>query len=270
MVKSRSRKSGTEQYYTPTRIIPNLLQTLDLYQYQKIIEPSAGTGNFLQFLPQNKTLAYDIEPKHPQIIEQDFLKVDELFPPSTLVIGNFPFGRACSLAVKFFNHSANLGATTIASILPKSFRKWSIINRLDANFHLSVDQDLSIDYVDDKGIPISSKGKLNTVWQIWHRQEFLRDKIVVPDHNLIWKSPIETADVAICLFGRNFGQVFDLSKQPQYRVPNTTRGFFQVSDAEIIDHLYDLDYAKFALNVSFTPALSIQEIRFLLNKSLDI
>ena len=37
----------------------------------RIIEPSAGDGAFLGFI--NVDLAYDIEPKHPDVVGQDFL-----------------------------------------------------------------------------------------------------------------------------------------------------------------------------------------------------
>lgn len=54
-----------------------------------------------------------------------------------LTVGNPPF----SLAIKFFNHSAEF-SNVIAFIIPKTFRKISIQNKLNLNFHLVSDIDI--------------------------------------------------------------------------------------------------------------------------------
>lgn len=79
---------------------------------------------------------------------------------------------------------------------------------------------------------------------------------------------MELAAVAICLFGSNVGQVIDLYEQPEYRTKNTTRGFFSISQPCTVDILKTLDYNRFAYNTTYTPALSIHEIRYLLNEKL--
>lgn len=56
------------------------------------------------------------------------------------VVSNPPFGFACALAVQFFNHCAELGAETIAFVIPKTFRKASVANKLDENYKLVVDK----------------------------------------------------------------------------------------------------------------------------------
>ena len=40
----------------------------------EILEPFAGAGNLFDYLPEAKWVGYDIEPKHPDVIEQDTLK----------------------------------------------------------------------------------------------------------------------------------------------------------------------------------------------------
>lgn len=40
----------------------------------EILEPFAGAGNLFDYLPNSKWAGYDIEPKHPDVIEQDTLK----------------------------------------------------------------------------------------------------------------------------------------------------------------------------------------------------
>ena len=40
----------------------------------EILEPFAGAGNLFDYLPEAKWAGYDIEPKHPDVIEQDTIK----------------------------------------------------------------------------------------------------------------------------------------------------------------------------------------------------
>lgn len=263
MVKSRERKSGLEQYYTPTdtaeylvgvcrSIIPN-------FDSLSKIEPSAGNGSFLNLLTNCK--GYDIEPNHPDVIQKDYLTGETV--KADVVIGNPPFGRACSLATKFINRAAYSEAKYIAFILPKSFRKWTIINRIDLSFHLIHDKELDVNYVDNDGQLINSSGKLNTVFQIWRRSAKLREKIVVEDRGIIKKVSAEEANAVITLFGRNCGTVFTGQLPP----PTTCLGFFKVRE-DVLPLLKDLEYSRFFNNVSFTPALSISEIRYLIHEKL--
>lgn len=264
MVKSRERKSGLEQYYTPTETSKHLIDVCrsiipDFDDLSKI-EPSAGNGSFLNQLTNCK--GYDIEPNHPNIIKKDYLTGKIL--KGDVVIGNPPFGRACSLATKFVNRAADSDAKYIAFILPKSFRKWTIVNRIDLNFHLIHDEELKINYVDNSGLPINTSGKLNTVFQIWRRSAKARDKIVVEDRGLIKKASVEEANAVITLFGRQCGTVFT-NTLPE---PTTCLGFFKVRE-DVLPLLHALEYSRYYNNVSFTLALSISEIRHLLHEKLD-
>ena len=48
-------------------------------------------------------------------------------------LGNPPFGKNCSLAIKFFNKAAEF-ADLIAFIIPRTFKRISIQNKLNLNF----------------------------------------------------------------------------------------------------------------------------------------
>ena len=101
------------------------------------LEPSAGNGAFYELLPPNR-LGFDIrESQNPEIIIKDFLKLPvEYFTSKfnhVVTIGNPPFGKNSSLAVKFFNHCAEF-SECIAMVLPKTFLKSSIQNRLNLYF----------------------------------------------------------------------------------------------------------------------------------------
>ena len=59
----------------------------------------------------------------------------------SVVIGNPPYGKNSSLAVKFLNKASEL-SDTVHMILPRTFRKPSVINRINPNLHLVSDKDV--------------------------------------------------------------------------------------------------------------------------------
>ena len=132
--KSGGQKHTLDKFYTKPDIAKQCLKMLPLGQYGIIIEPSAGNGSFSNQIPNVK--AFDTSPEHPSIIKQDWLLYEQVRSEKrTLVVGNPPFGQQNSLAVQFFNHAAGF-ADTIAFILPLSFMKESLQNKLDNNFRL--------------------------------------------------------------------------------------------------------------------------------------
>ncbi len=80
----------------------------------------------------------DIEPQNISIIQQDYLEFNpdmKILGDNVLVIGNPPFGRQSSLAIKFISKSAKY-AKKIAFVLAKSFKKESMISKLDKHVFL--------------------------------------------------------------------------------------------------------------------------------------
>jgi len=109
-----------------------------------IIEPSAGNGSFFKSLNNMdcKKYYFDIAPENHQIVAQDFLKYTLLKKNYKIhVIGNPPFGKQSSTAVKFIQHAASF-ADSISFILPKSFRKESLKSKVPLNFHLMHEEEL--------------------------------------------------------------------------------------------------------------------------------
>ena len=129
------RKINLEQFFTTEENAKFCLSKIDLKAYDLIIEPSAGSGSFSNLVD---CIAFDIEPKNDKIIKQNYLELEtsEYINKKVLVVGNSPFGRQSSLAIKFINKSAEF-ADTIAFILPKSFKKESLINKLDKYLFLT-------------------------------------------------------------------------------------------------------------------------------------
>jgi predicted RNA methylase len=157
-------KTELDQFYTNpltakklTSIFTEKLKKLD-YQKINFLEPSAGTGNFLEAIREisknnsfisKKMLAFDIEPKSDKenIIKTNFLKVPltkylkKEKRKNWVVIGNPPFGKKGKLALNFVNKSAKY-IDTIGFILPLTFRRWSIQSKINKDLQLIYDINL--------------------------------------------------------------------------------------------------------------------------------
>lgn len=112
-----------DKFYTQKEVAKECIDLVpELDSYDLIIEPSAGSGSFSS---QLNCIAYDIEPESEGIIAQDWFTTSPIANKHILVIGNPPFGSRSSLAKAFIRHSQNIGAETIAFILPDTFSKLS-------------------------------------------------------------------------------------------------------------------------------------------------
>ena len=132
--------------------------------YALVVEPSAGTGAFLDHLPADRRVGLDVVPGHPEVRAADFLAWRP--PPGTgpvLTIGNPPFGQRGALAVRFLAHACSF-SDTVAFILPRSFNKWTFANRVDPWFGLAGSFDCD-GFVDAAGRALS----VRTVFQVWQR-----------------------------------------------------------------------------------------------------
>lgn len=142
-------------YETLLRVFPSI-------ESSTFLEPSAGSGAFLPYLP--RYVAYDIAPEAPNIIRQDFLQLKPSEQHYT-IIGNPPFGKRSKLAIEFFNHCAKFG-DVIAFILPISFLKWSVQKQLNSDFKLAFYQLLEPESFTANNQPYS----VRCVFQIWARE----------------------------------------------------------------------------------------------------
>lgn len=263
------RVTGKEQYYTPRELAGLLVSKVERlvsdFSSRTVVEPAGGTGAFVEAAKSfgaKKVLSVDIEPKHSDVSKANYLEAS-LKLRDAITISNPPFGRNNSLSIPFFNRAAD-HSEYIAFIVPRSWRKWSVINRLDRRFHLVHDEDLSIDYVDDTNELISEKNNLKTCFQIWQRKEILREIVKVEDQGFVTKVKPEEADVALTVFGFSCGKV----NTDFERKSNTTRMFLKLNHPKALNALQTADFARFSKNTAYTEALSFQEINFLLNESL--
>lgn len=229
------------------------------------IEPAGGTGAIVEAAWDRGVtdlVSFDIEPRHPRVDQGDFLQ-QHLHVSDAVTVSNPPFGRNNSLSIPFFNHAARF-SEAVTFIVPRSWRKWSVINRLDRAFHLVADEDLSINYVDEHGHDAYARNNLRTCVQVWRRGDVAREVVRVADRGVVSKCRVADADVALTMFGFSCGTV--ATDFPRHTI--TTQLYLQLGHPRALEALKGVDYSRFFNNVAFTQALSLQEVNYLLNEYL--
>jgi predicted RNA methylase len=264
-----TRVTGKEQYYTPKplalELVEHIENVLGSLAGKTILEPAGGTGAFIDAVQAKgvaNVISFDIEPLHELVSLGDFLE-QEIKESNLITVSNPPFGRNNSLSIPFFNHAVKV-SDAICFIVPRSWRKWSVTNRLDLGFELALDLDIDIDYVDAVGTPLSSKNLLATCFQIWKKADSPRGLVRVTDKGIIEKVSPELADVSLTIFGYGCGKV----KTQFEPVANTTQMFLKLKHPQALAALESVDYSKFFKNTAYTEALSLQEINYLLNEEI--
>ena len=244
-----------DKFYTKPEVVDACLKTLSLGGYF-CVEPSAGNGEFFNKLP-NPKLGLDIEPESPDIRSQDFFAFEGVATQKKIaVVGNPPFGRNSSLAIDFFNHAAKF-ADMIAFVVPKTFKKTSVQNRLNLGWDLwlTIDLDPNSFYIAETGKDFSA----NCCWQVWFPAKTVRQKVKLPTlHKDFLFTSRDKANIAIrrvgALAGRVYAEGFD-----NYS-PNSN--YFILCDDRITSRLQSLQ-EQFRDVASWTvanPSLSKSEL----------
>ena len=208
---------GLDQFYTSRAISKSLTKSVEKYfkDFDIVLEPSAGDGSFFDLLPKNKRIGIDLEPHHNQIIQGDFFDFNPEKSKTYFTIGNPPFGKNSSLAVKFFNHAANF-SSFIAFIVPRTFRKDFTQNKLNLSFELISEEILP------KNSFYGLSGELYdvpTVFQVWKKQAFDRQKVIIhnkhPDFDFLGTEDytFKSVDVTVVNNDSYFGEVSDADRE---------------------------------------------------------
>ena len=174
------KRDTVDKFYTKFDVVSECIHKIsEFVSIDKakdcIIEPSAGNGSFIDLI---KTLStnvkcYDIKPENSFIIQQDYLILDvtQFKGKKCHVIGNPPFGRQSSLAIKFIKHSCKY-ADSVSFILPKSFKKDSLKNKVPLEFHCVHEWDLPSNSFMLNGC----NHDVPCVFQIWVKMDVPREK----------------------------------------------------------------------------------------------
>lgn len=206
-------RNTIDKYYTKDIVVKLCLNLIKKYiqinSNDLIIEPSAGNGSFITGIKSiiSNFKFYDLEPDNDEIIKQDYLLYDYGINKLTFskihIIGNPPFGRQSSLAIKFIKKSCEF-CDSVSFILPKSFKKDSLKKTFPLNFHLIFE----IDLPDKSFLVDGAEHNVETIFQIWERKETLRiiNKNEEP-LNFVFVRKIENPDISFRRVGVNAGMI---------------------------------------------------------------
>lgn len=149
-----SKKEPLDKFYTKSETSNICINSLDLNNYDLIIEPSAGNGSFSNKLKNYNLLAFDIQPENENIIKKDWF--DVLIPThysNVLIVGNPPFGQRNKLSQNFLKHSFSFyNVQTIAFVLPNVYKKYTQQNIIPKEFRIK-----SIIELPDKSFLLNNK-----------------------------------------------------------------------------------------------------------------
>lgn len=176
------QRNTIDKYYTKPDIAKTCIKlvkkNIKISKNDLIIEPSAGNGSFISHIKrqyQNYKF-YDIEPEHSEICMQDFLEFDykqiQKEFKNIHIIGNPPFGRQSSTAIKFIKMCC-LFSKSISFILPKSFKKESMKKYFEKHYHLINE----IDLPKNSFLVNEIECDVPCIFQIWKYKTKIRDKI---------------------------------------------------------------------------------------------
>jgi len=254
-----------DQFYTKQEIANTCLEkALNIIKKENLIfdtylEPSAGTGAFFNILPENK-IGIDLEPKTANVIQSDFFEYDKL-QDIYFTIGNPPFGKNSSLAIRFFNKCATV-SVGIGFIVPKTFKKDSVKNKLDAYFHLFYEKDLpenSFEFDDqEKDVPC--------VFQIWLKKDYPRlktDRIGTTDFS--FEKDRNQADFAFQRVGVNAGRIKNINDM----ISSSSHYFIKENKNGIRVKLESIDWNQVKHNTAGNPSISKQELISLYTKNIE-
>lgn len=257
------KKSKFDQFFTRPDVAKTCLDllynTISISDDLSFIEPSAGEGAFSSQI--KNCISVDIDPKFEGVIKADFLtlkKTDltEKESKSLIVIGNPPFGRISSLAVKFFNHATNF-ADTVAFIVPRTFKKNSIKKRLNPYYHLIKEMDLP----KNSFILFGSNYDVPCVFQIWKKLPEKRELLLTYESPYFSFVKKNNADFAIRRVGGQTGKIIwdynSVSESSHYFIKAKI-----ITPSELARYIKSLDFSNYINSTAGVRSLSKSEIYY--------
>jgi hypothetical protein len=264
------REQGHDKFYTNENIVDICINSMnkihDINKFDLIIEPSAGNGSFLLKLPLDKRVGLDILPEHPEIIKNNFFDyIPNESCKNILVIGNPPFGKVSSLAIKFFNHASKF-ANFIAFIIPRTFRKISVQNKLNLNFHLKHDEDVPLN-----PCSFTPRMMVKCCFQVWGKSDIKRNIIKLPIVHPHWTflsygpkdennqpTPPQNADFALRAYGGKCGDI--ITEKLQDLRPKSWHWIkCNIDKDKLINRFKQLDYTN-SLNTARQNSIGRAEL----------
>ena len=265
-------RNTIDKYYTKDNVVDwclNFVKTyIQINSDDLIIEPSAGNGSFIKGIKSlsNNFRFYDLEPDNDEVVKQDYLLFDydgkETFS-KIHIIGNPPFGRQSSLAIKFIKKSCEF-CDSVSFILPKSFKKDSLKKSFPLNFYLIFEIDLP-----DKSFLVDGvEHNVETVFQIWEKKTTNR---VVNEKlepvNFMFVKKTENPDISFRRVGVNAGTIDEKKDEKSIQ----SHYFIKFTNGKsITDNINKLSTITYDFNNTVGPkSISKQELIFKFNPLLE-
>ena len=261
------KRKTTDKYYTKPEIVNNCIRIIkDNIKFGNkdlIIEPSAGNGSFVEGIKSlsNNCLFFDLYPEMSEIIQQDFLKLNDIYTKDMSsvplhIIGNPPFGRQSSTCIKFIKKCIEFNTIhSISFILPKSFKKNSLQNRFPLHFHLVHSSDIP----DNSFLVNNIEHNVPCVFQIWEKKEYERvQKEKYKPVNFIFCKKTEEPDISFRRVGVNAGFI-----STEYENKNSQSHYFIKfnNNYTVIKNIKLLENIKFETDNTVGPrSISKQEL----------
>lgn len=242
--KTGLKRKPIDKFYTSLIIVDECIklikQNINIEANDLCIEPSAGNGSFINGIKTlfNNYIFYDLEPENDEIIKQDYLEYDygpivsqyNKLNGKIHIIGNPPFGRQSSLAIKFIKKSCKY-CDSISFILPKSFKKDSLKKHYPLNFHLIYEYELpKYSFIVD-----NKQHDVPCVFQIWIKKDIKRTlpkKLIPTKYQFVKKN--ENHDISFRRVGVNAGFI---DKETEKK--SSQSHYFIKFDIKLTDELFE-------------------------------
>lgn len=261
------------QFYTNKKIALNVfnilkseLKTIIDFDKTIFVEPSAWTGSFIDVIKKDKKdiIAYDIMPKHKDIIQLDFLKSELNIPKNNIFIWNPPFWKRSKMAIDFFNKAAQ-HTDIIAFIIPNQFKKYSVQSKLDSDFKLIHETDLESDAFFTE---TTDKYNVNCVFQIWVRKNLTnrenlrilkKPDITHPDFEMFQYNNTEQSlkifnnEFDFWIFCQWYGNYTEFIYDKQDFNLKKHRILFKASNESVLKKLKNINFEKLSWNNTTVP-----------------
>lgn len=256
----RENSRSLDQFYTNPKYAEHVFNVIkskiDLNIFDVLLEPSAGSGSFFNLFDKKKRIGLDLDPKSSDIIKLNFFDWQPPKNSKIIAIGNPPFGKNSSLAIKFFQRCAEY-SDVIAFIVPKTFRKASVINRLNKKFHIIHDEEVP------KNSFIFNEKVYNVpcCLQIWIKDKEERDLIKRYSFNdvknwFIITSP-DNADFSIQRVGQKAGTI----KTKDFKhYSQLSHYYIKMFDPKVLEIFNMVDFNSVKYNTAGNPSVSPSEL----------
>jgi len=256
-----AQSAALDQFYTKADVANELFQDLLFLLRGRAegaiwVEPSVGEGAFYTLLPSPR-LGIDLQPAAnlTDIIQGDFLSWQAPNDAKYIVVGNPPFGRNGATARAFLRHAASF-ADIVAFVLPASFQKPSMLQRMPQDLHLLYQKDLP----EDAFVFCGKTHMVRCIFQVWEKRNSPRPQIeeIVKHPDFEFTRDAIEADFAIQRVGSGAGKLkpnpTDCSRSSHYFVR------VQTELKDVLSRFEALDLTPFKRQTVSNPSISQHEI----------